>query len=192
MPTTQKSPLLKVMLAILSFACLFTVFFWHNKEATSNLVEAESLSKSPDYFITEITVQTFDNNGVLIEHLQAQQASHFIQESKTLLDRPNVERHSTTGSWNATADSGIIHDGSNDILLTSNANATKTYPTSENIALSANKIHYLDNDQSLTSQGDAKLFSTQGTTSAKKITTYINSEKVVMTGLVQGHYETSH
>ncbi|SHF61068.1 lipopolysaccharide export system protein LptC [Marinomonas polaris DSM 16579] len=165
---------------------------WYGAAPIQNLVQTDSLSSSPDYFITNVKVKEFDADGLLIETLDAEQTLHYIAKSTTLLQTPNVERYSKSGHWSAKADKGVIEDGSNDILLTENARATKKYLQSEDIKLSADNIHYLDKDQSLTSYGNATLISTQGETSAGTITTYINSEEVVMTGSVRGKYETIH
>ncbi|GAA0220830.1 LPS export ABC transporter periplasmic protein LptC [Marinomonas primoryensis] len=171
---------------------LVASLFWYGATPKQNLVEANSLSSSPDYFITQVKVKEFDINGMLVETLNAQQTLHYITKSKTLLEFPSVERHSISGSWSAKADKGVIDDGSNDILLTNNARATKKYLQSDDIKLTADSVHYLDKDQSLTSQGNATLISVQGETSASTITTYINSEEVFMTGSVRGKYETIH
>lgn len=192
MQSVHIKALTRAMLLICLAVALIMFFLWQNQKKASNLVETSSLSNSPDYFITNISTKAFNHNGELIESINALQASHFIRESKTLLTNPNVSHYSTTGSWSASADMGVLHDGNNDILLTHNALATKTYPSAEDIILKADEVHYLDDEQSLTSQGNAKLISTQGATSAKKITSYINSDKVVMTGLVRGYYEASH
>ncbi|ETX11788.1 hypothetical protein MUS1_07535 [Marinomonas ushuaiensis DSM 15871] len=175
-----------VILALVIFT------FWYGVAPTQNLVRTESLSTAPDYFITKVTVKEFDNNGFLIETINADQTLHYISQSKTLLEKPDVKRLSKSGSWSAKADKGVIEDGSNDILLTENASAKKTYLTSEDIYLNADSVHYLDKDQSLTSRDNAILFSTQGKTSADTITTFINSEEVIMTGSVRGKYETAH
>ena len=182
-----KAPLIIVAILTLSMALL-----WHGATPKKNLVEANSLNSSPDYFITKVNVNKFDITGSLIETLNAEQTLHYISESRTLLKSPKVKRKSKSGSWSATADKGIIHDGSNDILLTQNARATKKYLQSEDLILSADNVHYLDKDQSLTSYGNAMLLTTQGETFANEITTYINSEEVVMTGSVRGNYETIH
>jgi lipopolysaccharide export system protein LptC len=180
-------------LSIIGAALLLVVSLgWYGTSPMQNLVQTESLSSSPDYFITKVKVKEFDTNGTLIETLDAEQTLHYIAKSKTLLETPSVERYSKSGHWSAKADKGVIEDGSNDILLTENARATKKYLQSEDIKLSADNIHYLDKDQSLTSYGNATLISTQGETSAGIITTYINSEEVVMTGSVRGKYETIH
>ena len=165
---------------------------WYGATPIQNLVQTDSLSSSPDYFITKVKVKEFDADGLLIETLDAEQTLHYIAKSRTLLETPHVERYSKSGHWSAKADKGVIEDGSNDILLTENARATKKYLQSEDIKLSADNIHYLDKDQSLTSYGNATLISTQGETSAGEIKTYINSEEVVMTGSVRGKYETIH
>jgi lipopolysaccharide export system protein LptC len=165
---------------------------WYGVTPKTNLVETDSLSSSPDYFITKVKVKEFGEDGALVEIMDAEQTLHYIANSRTLLESPNVERYSKSGHWSAKADKGVIEDGSNDILLTENARATKKYLHSEDIKLSADNIHYLDNDKSLTSHGNATLISTQGETSAGEITTYINSEEVVMTGSVRGKYETVH
>ena len=186
------------LFSLKSFSLFVIVFalaaflFWYGSKPTQNLVKTESLKSSPDYFITKVTVKRFDNDGFLIEETNADQTLHYINESKTLLEKPDTKRNSKSGSWSARADKGVIEDGSNDILLTENANATKKYLTSEDISLSADSVHYLDKKQSLTSSGNAKLFSTQGETSADTITTFINSEEVIMTGSVRGKYETAY
>ncbi|WP_111638982.1 LPS export ABC transporter periplasmic protein LptC [Marinomonas shanghaiensis] len=169
---------------------LFALTFWYGTIPTRNLVETDSLSSSPDYFITDVKVREFDSSGQLIETLDAEQTLHYIAKSRTLLEKPSIERQSTSGSWSAKAEKGVIEDGSSDILLTENARATKKYLQSEDIQLSADNVHYLDKDQSLTSYGNATLISPQGNTTASEITTYINSEEVVMTGSVRGQYET--
>jgi len=166
--------------------------FWYGATPIQNLVQTDSLSSSPDYFITQVKVKEFDVDGLLIETLNAEQTLHYVAKSRTLLEKPSVERHSKSANWSAKADKGVIEDGSNDILLTNNAKATKKYLQSEDIKLNADSMHYLDSDQSLTSHGNAILISTQGETSAGTITTYINSEKVIMTGSVRGKYETTH
>ena len=181
---------LKTVLIGLAAVTLFIMVFWYASKPTQNLVQTDVLSSSPDYFITKISVKAFNDKGLLIEQLSADQAFHYIDKSETLLESPNVERRSDSGSWNAKADKGVIHDGSNDILLTENAKATKKYLQSEDITLTADSVHYLDKNQSLTSSGNATLFSTQGETSASKITTYINTEEVLMAGSVRGKYET--
>lgn len=184
MKTIKVSALTLVMLG------LITASFWYGTTPTKNLVETNSLTSSPDYFITKVSVKKFDHTGSLIETLNAEQTLHYISKSKTLLESPEVERRSKSGSWNATADKGVIEDGSNDILLTQNARATKKYLQSEDIFLNADNVHFLDKDQSLTSYGKAALLTIQGETFADKITTYINSEEVIMTGSVRGNYET--
>lgn len=175
---------------VIAFIVVGGLFVWHGTSPQKNLVQAEALSSSPDYFITQVSIKEFNQDGELVETLNAQQAVHYVDDSKTLLELPSLARISATGTWSAKANKGIIHDGSNDILLSDKAEAVKTYPQSEDIKLSADSIHYLDEDQSLTSQGSPVLVSTQGETSADKITTYINSEKVIMTGSVRGTYET--
>ncbi|ETI61618.1 LPS export ABC transporter periplasmic protein LptC [Marinomonas profundimaris] len=183
---------IKSLLFIMAVAALVVSLFWYGATPKQNLVQTDSLSTSPDYFITQVQLKEFDAGGQLIETLNAKQTLHYIAQSKTLLEQPSVQRHSQSGSWSAKADKGVIEDGSNDILLTDNATATKKYPLSEDIILNADSVHYLDQDQSLTSQGNATLTSTQGVTSAGTITTYINSEEVIMTGSVRGKYETIH
>lgn len=165
---------------------------WYSTTPTANLVQADSLRGSPDYFITKVKVKEFDQNGTLLETLNAEQTLHYDSRAQTLLEQPSVERYSKLGQWNAKADKGVIEDGSNDILLTDNVRATKKYQQSEDINLSSDNMHYVDKNKSLTSYGAATLISTQGKTSANKITTYINSEEVVMTGSVRGNYETTH
>lgn len=169
-----------------------TAFFFMRSSTTDTLVEAEKLSSTPDYFITTLNAKEFDENGALQETLTAVQTLHYNQDSRTLLESPTVKRHDIEGSWNAESKKGIIEDGSNDILLTEDAVAVKQFLESPDITLKADNIHYLDNNQSLTSTGNATLYSEQGTTTAKTITTYINSEEVVMTGSVRGQYETAH
>ena len=181
---------LKTLTLIVVIISLITAYFWYGTPPKQNLVEEESLSSAPNYFITQVHVKEYNSNGVLIETLNAEQTLHYSDGSKTLLQRPSVERKSESGSWSAKSDKGVIHDGSNDILLTNNASATKKYLQSDDITLNADSIHYLDKDKSLTSQGNPALLSPQGETSADTITTYINSEEVVMTGSVRGKYET--
>ncbi|WP_137169863.1 LPS export ABC transporter periplasmic protein LptC [Marinomonas sp. FW-1] len=165
---------------------------WYSTKPSRNLVESDALRGSPDYFITDVQVKEFDENGGLIETLNAKQTSHYDLKEKTLLEQPSVARYSESGQWHGKADKGVIEDGSNDILLTDNVRATKKYQQSEDIQLSSDNMHYVDKDKSLTSYGAATLISTQGKTSANKITTFINSEEVVMTGSVRGNYETTH
>lgn len=192
MPSLKKVTQPKSLLIIGAAILIAAALGWYGTGPKAYLVETDSLSSSPDYFITKVKVKEFDNDGTLIEKLDAEQTLHYIAKSRTLLENPSVERYSKSGHWNAKADKGVIEDGSNDILLTQNARATKKYLQSEDIKLSADNIHYLDNDKSLTSYGNATLLSTQGETSAGEITTYINSEEVVMTGSVRGKYETIH
>ncbi|AEF55014.1 LPS export ABC transporter periplasmic protein LptC [Marinomonas posidonica] len=182
----------RVAILMAAFAIIAVALFWYQTTPKVNLVATESLSSTPDYFITDVKAQRFDAQGKLIEAIHAKQTLHYIQAAKTLLEQPNVDRYSTDSSWHAEAQQGIIEDGSNDILLTNNAEAVKKYQQSEDILLNADAIHYLDQDKSLTSQGNATLTSTQGKTSAGTITTYINSEEVIMTGSVRGNYETIH
>jgi lipopolysaccharide export system protein LptC len=182
----------KILPLIVVLFILVALSFWYGVTPSKNLVSATSLSSSPDYFITKLNVKKFNADGLLIEILNAEQTLHYVNQSKTLLENPNINRQSKSGSWSAKADKGVIEDGSNDILLTENARAIKKYLGSEDITLNADNVHYLDKDQSLTSSGNAILFSTQGKTSANTITTFINSEEVVMTGSVRGKYETAH
>ncbi|MGR0279561.1 LPS export ABC transporter periplasmic protein LptC [Marinomonas dokdonensis] len=188
MKTIERTAIKYLMLAIVVIA-IAAVFWGVNTGRVGNLVTSESLSTSPDYFITKVRIKEFDANGKLIETLNAEQTLHYVKDKKTLLQHPYVERQAELGSWNAQADKGSIEDGSRDILLTENANATKKHINSADITLSSDTIHYLDEDESLTSYGHAKLYSTQGTTTAETIIAYINSEKVVMTRSVRGHYE---
>lgn len=171
---------------------LIALLFWYGAKPAQSLVTIESLSSSPDYFITKLHVKTFDNDGVLIETTNATQAFHYVNQSKTLLEAPNTKRRSKSGNWSAKGDKGVIEDGNNDILLIGNARATKKHLNFEDIILHANSVHYLDKNQSLITSGDATLVSIQGETSSNTITTFINSERIVMTGLVRGKYETAH
>ena len=188
----------KKIFALKALPFIFTLFiivvflFWYGATPIKNLVPTNSLSSSPDYFITQLNVKEFDSNGALIETLNAEQTLHYIDQSKTILESPTINRQLKSGSWSAEADKGVIKDGSNDILLTENARATKKHLESGDITFSADSVHYLDKHQSLTSSGNATLISTQGKTTASTIITFINSEKVVMTGSVRGKYETAH
>ncbi|RBO82552.1 LPS export ABC transporter periplasmic protein LptC [Marinomonas aquiplantarum] len=182
----------RIVVLMAAFAVIALALFWYQAAPKVNLLSTDSLSSTPDYFITEVTAQRFDPQGKLIETIHAEQTLHYIQAAKTLLEQPNVDRYSTSGSWHAEARQGAIEDGSNDILLTDNVTAVKKYQGSEDVLLNADTIHYLDQDKSLTSQGNATLTSNQGKTSAGTITTYINSEEVIMTGSVRGNYETIH
>ncbi|KZN12663.1 hypothetical protein OA79_15460 [Marinomonas sp. TW1] len=182
----------RMVILMTAFAVIAMAFFWYKTAPKVNLLSTDSLSSTPDYFITDIKAQRFDARGKLIETIQAEQALHYIQAAKTRLEQPYVDRYATSGSWHAEAQQGAIEDGSNDILLTDNVIAVKKYQGSADILLNADTIHYLDQDKSLTSQGNATLTSTQGKTSAGTITTYINSEEVIMTGSVRGNYETIH
>ncbi|MBR7887969.1 LPS export ABC transporter periplasmic protein LptC [Marinomonas sp. A79] len=164
--------------------------FWFGATTKESLVQDNSLSSSPDYFITKVAVKKFDDTGALVETLHAEQTLHYIARSTTLLENPSVERRNVSGKWTAKADKGVIEDGSDDILLTDNATATKQYLDAEDIQLMADNVHYLDNDQTLTSYGNATLLSTQGKTSAETITTFVHSEEVIMTGSVRGLYES--
>ncbi|WP_460750145.1 LPS export ABC transporter periplasmic protein LptC [Marinomonas epiphytica] len=165
------------------------LLFIVGKGPQSNLVTTESLSSSPDYFITQVRVKEFDPSGKLIETLEAAKTLHYLAAKKTLLEFPFVERHADTSSWSAESLQGVIEDGSKDILLTQDAKALKRQVGAADITLSADTVHYLDKDQSLSSYGNAKLYSTQGITSASKITAFINSGEVIMTKPVRGHYE---
>lgn len=187
-----KTFIFRIIPFIAGLFTLAALSFWYGASPSKNLVPTKSLSSSPDYFITKLNAKEFNTHGLLIETLNAEKTLHYVNQSKTLLEKPNINRQSKTGSWSAKADKGVIEDGSNDILLTKNARAIKKYLTSEDITLSADNVHYLDKDQSLTSSGDAMLFSIQGKTSANTITTFINSEEVVMTGSVRGKYETAY
>ncbi|MGO2354525.1 MAG: LPS export ABC transporter periplasmic protein LptC [Marinomonas foliarum] len=182
-----KNTLILVVIIMLAIA-----ISWYSTEPGKNLVEADALRGSPDYFVTEVQIKEFDKSGTLIESMNAKQTFHYDLQDKTFLEQPSVARYSESGQWNAKADKGVIEDGSNDILLTDNVRATKKYQQSEDINLSSDNMHYEDKNKSLTSYGAATLISTQGKTSASKITTYINSEEVVMTGSVRGSYETIH
>ncbi|MEL0635744.1 MULTISPECIES: LPS export ABC transporter periplasmic protein LptC [Marinomonas] len=179
------------VLGVIVIALASGVFF-ADTPLTKNLVATQKLSSTPDYFITNIKAKEYDQNGALQETLTATQALHYNQESRTLLDNPTIQRHDSAGAWNAKGKKGVIEDGSHDILLTDDAVAVKQFSDSPDITLNADSIHYLDDKQSLTSSGNATLYSTQGKTTAKTITTYINSEEVVMTGSVRGQYETTH
>ncbi|MBJ7537715.1 LPS export ABC transporter periplasmic protein LptC [Marinomonas transparens] len=192
MPHLVKLINIKSTSLIAALGVLAAFLLWYGVSPPQNLVQTESLSSSPDYFITRVEVKGFDENGLLIETLDAEKTLHYIKEKRTLLDRPHIKRNSISGSWNAKADKGLIEDGSRDILLTDNVTASKTYLTSPDITLSSDNMHYLDSTKSLTSYGSAKLFSTQGWTIANTITTYIDSEKTVMTGSVRGQYETTN
>lgn len=165
---------------------------WYETKSQHPLISESVLSSTPDYFITQVNSKEFDETGMLVEALKATQALHYIQQAKTLLKKPLVNRYSISGSWNAKSNEGVIDDGSRDILLTGDVVAVKHYPESPDVILNADNVHYLDSNQSLTSYGNAKLYSTQGETTAKRIISYINSEEVVMTGSVRGQYETTH
>ncbi|MCB5160564.1 LPS export ABC transporter periplasmic protein LptC [Marinomonas algarum] len=188
-PKERQISLGKIALAII-VAVVVSSAFWFGANTTTNLVPTSVLSTSPDYFITQVTVKKFDQEGALVETLNAEQTLHYIAEAKTILEKPSVERRIEAGKWQAQADKGLIEDGSNDILLTENATATKQHLGSDDIRLVADNVHYLDKDQTLTSYGNAALLSTQGETSAEEITTYLHSEEVLMTGSVRGKYET--
>ncbi|QUX96087.1 LPS export ABC transporter periplasmic protein LptC [Marinomonas sp. CT5] len=192
MPILRESSKRKKLLLLTAVLLVMVATFWVSTSPTINLVQTDSLNSSPDYFITNVKVKEFDKNGQLIETLDARKTLHYIQKSTTILESPNVKRQSKAGYWSAEADKGLIEDGSNDILLTGHAKATKNYLQTEDIKLNAASIHYLDKDQSLTSYGNPILISTQGETSANTIKTFINSEEVLMTGSVRGKYETIH
>ena len=189
MSTILKGVTSKQTLLIAAVLVAILLVFGVNTAQQDNLVASESLKSSPDYFITQVKIKEFDRNGQLIEILNAEQTLHYVKDKTTLLEQPYVERHAELGSWHAKSDKGSIEDGSRDILLTQNARATKKHQNAADITLASDTIHYLDEDESLTSYGHAKLYSTQGTTTADTIFAYINSEKVVMTRSVRGHYE---
>lgn len=190
MPMLKKIFTVKAVFLLGVFSLLISSAFWFGASPKQNLVATASFDTSPDYFVTQVKITAYNTEGELVETLNAKQTLHYVAQSRTLLETPNIERFFANGYWNAKADKGIIDDGSSDILLTKNAQAVKKYRLSENIQLIADNVHYLEQDQSLTSYGNAILVSTQGETSADKITTYIHSKEVLMAGSVRGKYET--
>ncbi len=168
-----------------------STFFRENLMPQENLVTTTNINITPDYFIINLDAKEFDVTGSLIESLSAKKGLHYTKEARTLLTLPQVRKNEKTGEWEAKGKKGIIEDGSHDILIIGEATAVKHYKTSPNITLHADNMHYLDNDKTLTSTGNAKLHSTQGKTSANTIITYTNSKQVKMTGSVKGKYETT-
>lgn len=182
----------KILIAVCLTLIMTSFVFLRDTATVNRIVESDLLNDAPDYFINEVYIMTFNKDGVLSETLKAEQTRHYRTQSKTLLVQPAVERFTATGNWAAEANTGIIEEGSKDILLTGEARATKWLRKSNKIELLSDSVHYLEQDMSLTSLGNPTLLSPQGQTTAKKIVTYIDSEKVFMTNSVRGIYETAN
>lgn len=182
----------KILIAVCLTLIMTSFVFLRDTATVNRIVESDLLNDAPDYFINEVYIMTFNKDGVLSETLKAEQTRHYRTQSKTLLVQPAVERFTATGNWAAEANTGIIEEGSKDILLIGEARATKWLRKSNKIELLSDSVHYLEQDMSLTSLGNPTLLSPQGQTTATKIVTYIDSEKVFMTNSVRGIYETAN
>ena len=173
--------------ALLVIAAVFFLGF----DPKQSLLQGDVLSSSPDYFLTDVQVKVYNQDGTMVERIKASELKHYSKSAKSLLLNPKIERDESPNHWSAKGDNGIIADGSQDILLTGNSEVIRNIDTIDQINLTANQIHYNDSNQQLTSTGKATLQTKQGITSADTIIAHIHTETVSMTGRVRGTYETN-
>lgn len=171
---------------------VFVLFFWLGVSPKQNLLQLDSLKDTPDYFLTNVEVKSFDDQGEMFETIIADQVKHYNRSSRSLLINPKIDKANNDVLWKAEGDSGVVEDGSRDIMLTGNSKVTKNPGKPEEIQLTADKINYRDIDQILISHGNALLHSPQGRTQAEEIVARIHSEQVEMTGAVRGLYEPTN
>ncbi|EAQ65373.1 hypothetical protein MED121_21917 [Marinomonas sp. MED121] len=182
----QKWTLASIILGIM---LVFGFTFWFGLTPTQNLVQKSILETAPDYFIENVNTKTFDINGALIETLDAKEIKHFPAPGETRMIEPVISKTLNSDTWIAAGNTGLMKDLNKDIIFTGNAKIIHLPETQAETTITSNTIIYTDQDQSLTSFGNAKVVSPQGTVNAETITAFSKSNQVTMQGSVRGSYE---
>ena len=169
---------------------VFGFTFWFGLTPTQNLVQKSALESAPDYFLEGVEAKTFNLEGHLVEKVIAQEVKHFPMSGESRLIKPQITKSEQNNRWTASSDTGLMTDAKRDIILTGSAKIiNQQNETSAATTISSNTIIYADKDKSITSLGDARVTSPQGTIKADTITAFTNENKVTMQGSVRGSYE---
>lgn len=182
----QKWTLLSIALGAL---LVFGFTFWFGLTPKQNLVQKSALESAPDYFLEGVEAKTFDQNGILVEKVIANEVKHFPVSGESRLIKPKITKFDTDSSWTASGNSGVMTDAKRDIVLTGAAKIINQPKNKAITTITSSTIIYADKDKSITSLGNASIISAQGSVKADTITAFTNSSKITMQGSVRGSYE---
>lgn len=101
--------LLLAVLTITSIMALFTA-----KKLTRVLPVSEH---TPDYFMTNLRYQQFNQNGQLINRMQMARLLHFENNNNFFFEKLRIQSHQSPVSWYITADQGKSLNGKSAIYL---------------------------------------------------------------------------
>ncbi len=168
---------------------VFGFTFWFGLTPKQNLVQKSTLESAPDYFLEGAEVKLFDENGLLVEEILAEEVKHFPVSGESRLIRPSITKIKKSNHWTALSDTGLMKDKEKDIIFTGSAKIVSQADSQPATTITANTIIYSDKDGSITNIGDATVISPQGNIKADTITAFTHSSKVTMQGSVRGSYE---
>jgi len=174
---------------ILGAFLVFGFTFWFGLAPKQSLVQKSILESAPDYFLEGVEAKTFDENGLLVESILADEVKHFPLPGESRLIKPSITKIQKSNHWTASSDTGLMKDKERDIIFTGSAKIVSQANSQPATTITANTIIYADKDGSITNIGNATVLSPQGNVKADTITAFTNSSKVTMQGSVRGSYE---
>ncbi|MCZ2723036.1 LPS export ABC transporter periplasmic protein LptC [Marinomonas sp. 15G1-11] len=170
---------------------LFFLAFYMGLTPKQSLIEAEALDSAPDYFLTDVDIKIFNQDGTAIETLSAKELKHYNESNESYLTQPNMSKSQQGNNWIAKSNFGLINDSSKDIYLNGDSEIIHTNYSGGTIHLNADIILYKETTQEIFATGNSYLLTEAGETQANDIGVNINDETISLSGEVNGQYKTA-
>jgi len=91
--------------------------YWWPQPAGDSILHTRP--SSADYFISQVSIKQFDQQGLLINQLNAEKLEHFKNSRLSLLVAPQIlVKNSPQANWSITAKNGQLDHYSNQFVLT--------------------------------------------------------------------------
>jgi len=118
---------------------------WQWQTTTTAVAEAEA-SWIPDYYLTNATIDQYDDQGQLSSSIYAQRFSHISEFDTTDMTEPRFNIYlNATDSWFGRAQEGLILDSGAQINLTGDVVITNGPDLNRPLSLSSNSIRLFPN-----------------------------------------------
>lgn len=171
---------------------LLIAFLWSYNEtgSTPNFKKTTKNPTEPDFFIIQTSSQSYDKQGLLNTSISSPELEHYPINDRTHLKEPVIKLYKKQQqTWQITANSGIVHQGGEQVNLKENviirsgdANGVHEY------LLTTNALKILPDKKLIENNRPVKLITPQGSTTAIGLKADLNKEHLLLKKRVRGLY----
>lgn len=158
--------------------------------------EEEKLRHDPDYYVTDFTVTTMDENGKPKHLLVAERMNHYPDDDTTELLKPHMEIYRTREkepAWNIDSKRGWVSSDGKLVLLLGNVHVRrKGSATNEPVNLWTEELRFHPDDEYAETDKHVKIKNGNSITEAVGMRAWLGEGRIQFLSRTRGSYESTN